>query len=499
MGYLLGMTGTESGEDPAREGSSPFPFTFNEFKGWYEREWKTVHQPALDTCARVINELLDDQLNDEDRKRIRLSGSRIKGTTRLWAKITRPKYREQINHLEDIPKVIDDIVGIRMTCHNNSDVTTFFEALAALPSDEGEDAAIWLNPSSERKYFNQPKESGYRAYHINICTKIHSPKGMVPVTAEIQARTLLQDGWGELTHEDTYKPGMTLPPIATRIARRMADLLAAVDDLAQDLRDELERVAEEAIEREDRQAEVGPEAVDANTVGHSDEQSALISETRRVIGELARPAPLAAVAQRVQASFANNLAGNWGGYGAFANLVEAAVPGAIRSRIPPGVVLSPEYSMPERAVTDPDPSDTNYDELPPVVRKLKTHDKAFPAVSEDVIDFIISCLEKTLSIENWSNLDIETSRIGIKDLNALTRWARDFSTEKQKHIGKRYYDYLLKVLLFNGQLAPGLTQEEIRRVLVDRIFARALDQGLVENAHQDRADLQDWFGVELED
>ena len=152
------------------------------------------------------------------------------------------RYASHIQLLDHIPQVIDDLVGVRVTCNNLVDVKNFRNIVAALePIDEVEfPAGLCIDPDSERIH---EKESGYRAYHINLHTLIQARSTWKPARGELQVRTLLQDSWGELTHEDTYKPGSEMPHLVTKFAKRMADLLATVDDLAQDLRNELDHMA----------------------------------------------------------------------------------------------------------------------------------------------------------------------------------------------------------------------------------------------------------------
>src|SRR5690625_6089355 len=77
----------------------------------------------------------------------------------------------------------------------------------------------------ERDYTDPPKASGYRACHVIL--RIPSDQG-APVFAEIQVKTRLQDAWGELTHEDMYKPGAAMKPskLHGEFARAMANMLA---------------------------------------------------------------------------------------------------------------------------------------------------------------------------------------------------------------------------------------------------------------------------------
>ena len=68
---------------------------------------------------------------------------------------------------------------------------------------------------------------------INLKTAVNAGLSREVVACELQLRTLLQESWGELTHEDTYKPGSSALRLVTTLSRRMADLLATLDDMAE--------------------------------------------------------------------------------------------------------------------------------------------------------------------------------------------------------------------------------------------------------------------------
>jgi hypothetical protein len=91
-------------------------------------------------------------------------------------------------------------------------------------------------------YIEVPKPSGYRAVHLLVEVDVPQGSHFVAVVCEIQIRTLLQHSWGELTHEDTFKPGVQVPRLVTSLSKRLATALAVLDEIAQDLRDELEKI-----------------------------------------------------------------------------------------------------------------------------------------------------------------------------------------------------------------------------------------------------------------
>lgn len=97
----------------------------------------------------------------------------------------------------------------------------------------------------EDDYIKDPKESGYRALSLLVGVPVAIGDHTEHVTCEIQIRTLLQHAWGELTHEDTYKPEAKVPELFALLSKRLANTLAALDEIAQDVRNELDRLQTE--------------------------------------------------------------------------------------------------------------------------------------------------------------------------------------------------------------------------------------------------------------
>ncbi len=144
---------------------------------------------------------------------------------------------------------IDDLVGLRVTCTNLCDLDMVQGARDGWPKQPSPKRPLSIDESSERDYVESPKESGYRGWHVNLRLTVESTS----VTCELQVRTLLQDSWGELTHEDSYSKAGELPPLVEILSKRMADLLATLDDIAEDLRSELDRIDEAAVDGADDQ------------------------------------------------------------------------------------------------------------------------------------------------------------------------------------------------------------------------------------------------------
>ncbi|WBQ01889.1 GTP pyrophosphokinase [Kribbella sp. CA-293567] len=312
-----------------------------------------AYEPARITFERLLAEQLAQQIGELDKHRIKVSSSRVKEPIRTWKKLQKPKYLcAGIDSLDDIERHIDDLVGVRIVCNNKSDIDAVRDLLFAFPSStSSEPFGLAVEVDSEKEYVDNPKESGYRAYHLNLVTKVPCPTGLIDVRGELQVRTLLQDSWGDLTHEDTYKPGAPLPALVTTISRRLADLLATVDDLAQDLREELDRLAQSAVEDEigglDNNVAVLPMVAAPPGSEFALERDLILEETRKIVHSLNRPTPLATIASRLQATFGTGIRPNWLGWGSFKALLLAACPDVSIANYGPGYVI-PAGSFPDK-------------------------------------------------------------------------------------------------------------------------------------------------------
>jgi ppGpp synthetase/RelA/SpoT-type nucleotidyltranferase len=314
---------------PTRSPSRELPFDFTSFNHWYEDLCRSALEPARLTFERILREQIEIAEVELGVGRFRQPQSRIKNPLRLWAKINSPKYSEKIQSLDEIPGVIDDLVGVRLVCTNKSDVSTIIQVFERFDRSGGaSDYGIAIEDGSERNYIEHPKESGYRAFHANLLTKVPRLGGLVTVRGEVQVRTLLQDGWGELTHEDTYKPGQDVPRLVHLLSLRMGEVLATVDDIAEDIQSELGRLAQAAVMHEETESSDGPDAVGVNpeSTGADISPELVLLEAARLVSSSTKPTALSIIANQLQATFGSDISRDWMGYGSFKHLLRTAVP-----------------------------------------------------------------------------------------------------------------------------------------------------------------------------
>jgi ppGpp synthetase/RelA/SpoT-type nucleotidyltranferase len=125
-----------------------------------------------------------------------------------------------------------DFVGFRVVCNNLQDV---YRA-----ADLFEQALRKFGLTPERQdYISKPKETGYRAIHIACPVEVGFARDKMTLWCEVQIRTRLQDGWGNLSREELYR--RNVPDRVLKRMRELAETLARADDVAEEIRKEVSK------------------------------------------------------------------------------------------------------------------------------------------------------------------------------------------------------------------------------------------------------------------
>lgn len=136
---------------------------------------------------------------------------------------------------DSIGKAITDIAGVRVTCSFVSDVYRVFDLLAA-QSD--------ITVLTVRDYIATPKANGYRSLHAHIEVPVFLSDGPVPVTVEVQFRTIAMDFWASLEHKIYYKYREEVPGELLDGLREAADTASALDTTMERLRGDMKTLGE---------------------------------------------------------------------------------------------------------------------------------------------------------------------------------------------------------------------------------------------------------------
>ena len=91
-----------------------------------------------------------------------------------------------------------DIAGIRVICYFEDDI---YSVVAAIRKQTG------ILVIRERDYVKQPKENGYKSYHIVLGVPIYTLEETQYYPVEVQIRTISMDFWASMEHRICYKSG----------------------------------------------------------------------------------------------------------------------------------------------------------------------------------------------------------------------------------------------------------------------------------------------------
>ena len=450
---------------------------YAEFGAWYDGYLTEVLEPALDAAWAGLEAALTDVLSDRDLARIRSTGGRVKSKRRTWRKLRQPRFDGMVSSVDDIPVVLHDLVGVRVTCINVRDIEMVQSALESLPRQRAKPGVLWIDPASERDYVREPKESGYRGWHVSLGTTVDTGERRVPVICELQVRSLLQDTWGELTHEDTYSKDGALPPLVEVLSKRMADLFSILDDIAEDLRTELDRIDQEAVVGSET-AEPQP-AESGDLTGQAADAAAVLVDRWR---SLDRPTDLAALAWALQREFGAEVSDDWFGHGSFKRFLRHAVP---EGEISTG---RQAYLLPQDYAPEDDGDETAESTIPDQAVRLRRIDRGFPLLEADQWPPLYDQLAGA-----WRRLG--PAEPTNRYVNQLTRSARDRSEAAGARFSRRHIDNEAKAILAPVDTAEPLGADEIAETFTSLTLQRMTDLRILDpQQRRARSKVKRWLG-----
>ena len=192
--------------------------------------WKTVmflYNSALKEVGTKL-EILNDEFQHVHRYNpIEHIKTRIKSAESIVKKLKRYGYETSI---ENMVRYVNDIAGVRLICSFTSDIYRLAEMIGN-QSD--------LKVLSIKDYIKNPKESGYKSYHMLVSVPIFLSDSVVDTKVEIQIRTIAMDFWASLEHKLKYKKDIASDQLTADL-KKCADESAALDLKMDAIRKEIE-------------------------------------------------------------------------------------------------------------------------------------------------------------------------------------------------------------------------------------------------------------------
>lgn len=183
--------------------------------------WKTVmflYTSALKEVGTKLEILNDEFQHVHSYNPIEHIKTRIKTPESIVKKLKRNGHETSI---ENMVKYVNDIAGVRLICSFTSDIYKLAEMIGNQTD---------LKVLSIKDYIKNPKESGYKSYHMLVSVPIFLSDSVVDTKVEIQIRTIAMDFWASLVHKIYYKFEGNAPDYISRDLKECADMVATLDD-----------------------------------------------------------------------------------------------------------------------------------------------------------------------------------------------------------------------------------------------------------------------------
>ena len=206
------------------------PDTRNDIDSW--KEVQLVYNSALKEIGTKLEILNDEFQHVHQYNPIEHIKARIKSPESIVKKLKKHGYESTI---QNMVKYVNDIAGVRVICSFTSDIYRIAEMLIN-QSD--------IKVCSVKDYILNPKESGYKSYHLIVTVPIFLSDRIVDAKVEIQIRTVAMDFWASLEHKIYYKFEGNAPEHITRELVECAMMVSDLDAKMLSLNEEVRNLIE---------------------------------------------------------------------------------------------------------------------------------------------------------------------------------------------------------------------------------------------------------------
>ena len=185
------------------------------------------------TCAireaKTKLEVLNDELSVRNKRNpIEMIKSRVKKPLSIVEKLQRRGLDITVQSMMDN---LDDVAGIRVICSFVDDIYQVAEMLVR--QDDVRVVAI-------KDYIKNPKDNGYRSYHMIIEIPVFFSNEKKLMRVEVQIRTSAMDFWASLDHQLKYKKELADAAEISEELRRCAEVIAQTDQEMLSIRKRIE-------------------------------------------------------------------------------------------------------------------------------------------------------------------------------------------------------------------------------------------------------------------
>ncbi len=182
--------------------------------------WNTVmllYNSALKEMGTKVEILNDEFQHVHQYNPIEYVKTRIKSPESIVKKLKRYGHDSSIANMIEY---CNDIAGVRIVCSFTSDIYRMAEMIGRQND---------ITVISIKDYIKNPKESGYKSYHMLVTLPIFLSDRMVNTKVEIQIRTIAMDFWASLEHKIYYKFEGNAPKYISQDLRECSEIVSMLD------------------------------------------------------------------------------------------------------------------------------------------------------------------------------------------------------------------------------------------------------------------------------
>ncbi len=203
--------------------------------------WKTImflYNSALKEVGTKLEILNGEFQHVHSYNPIEHIKTRIKKPESIVEKLKRYGYETSV---ENMVRYVNDIAGIRVICSFTSDIYQLAEMIGN-QSD--------LKVLGIKDYIKNPKDSGYKSYHMIVAVPIFLSDSVVDTKVEIQIRTIAMDFWASLEHKIYYKFKGNAPEFISSDLKECAEMVSNLDARMLMLNESIQKCIGERPEQE---------------------------------------------------------------------------------------------------------------------------------------------------------------------------------------------------------------------------------------------------------
>ena len=180
--------------------------------------------------VRTKFEVLNDELSTTtNRNPIEMIKSRVKKPVSILNKLNRMGYEVNIDSLMN---KLHDVAGVRIICSFIDDIYR----VADMFSMQDDITVLQI-----KDYIKNPKENGYRSYHMIVEIPVFFSNKKQNIKVEVQLRTIAMDFWASLEHSMKYKKDIENADDIARELKECADLICEADMRMQDINNKINK------------------------------------------------------------------------------------------------------------------------------------------------------------------------------------------------------------------------------------------------------------------